>query len=99
MHADAANKPHASHAFRAMPLEKAPALPEGEMAIPVQIDSHDIVSDPTLSNYETPLMLPHRGRPVAGSNPLLAVSQKDALRLQKKVQAKKTLNGKVAACI
>lgn len=102
MHGDKSNNPHASKAFRASPAEKVPTLSQGEMAVPVQIDSHDIVSDPTLSNYETPLMLPNsKGLPtnlINNSPNLVKVSNKDALRLKNKVQAKNTLNAKLSAC-
>jgi hypothetical protein len=104
MHANEKNNPHASRAFRAMPLQTIPKLSQGEMAVPVQIDSHDIVSDPTQSNYETPLILPTgKGMPAGllqgRSQSLLNVSKKDAQRLKQKVQSKNSLNSKLAACM
>lgn len=102
MHGDKSNNPHKSRAFRAQPVEKIPTLSQGEMAVPVQIDSHDIVSDPTLSNYETPLILPNSRGLAPGLLSkvpnLVQVSKKDAQRLTKKVQEKKTLDAKLAAC-
>ncbi len=98
MHGDKSMQPHVSRAFRAMP-EKAPKLTQGEMALPVMIDSHDIVSDPTMSNYETPMILPGRGIPanLSSAGNLVNVSKKDASRLKNKLAAKKTLDGKLAA--
>jgi hypothetical protein len=103
MHAMEKNNPHVSRAFRAMPVEKSLSLNQGEMAVPVQIDSHDIVSDPTLSNYETPLILPTTGTMPSAlvrgrSQSLVNVSKKDAQRLKQKVAAKNSLNAKLAAC-
>jgi hypothetical protein len=85
-------------------------LAEGQLAIPVKIETSSLVKDAALSNYETPIFLSKKQNKLANNKlqipkapmltpNLVATSAADAKRIQNSLSAAKTYKQKQNACI
>jgi hypothetical protein len=83
-------------------------LAAGQIAIPVKLETgSNIVNDPTLSNYETPLFLSTKQQQIIKNIPkvpmlspnLVAVSTADAKKIHASLSAAATKKQKMNACM
>lgn len=109
---------HPNHAPRSMqissglsrlfntPLPEIQKLSEGQIAIPVQIETgRSIVTDPTLANYETPIFLSKNQKKIPKlprihllSASLMAANAQDSKNIRNKVSAAAGYKQKLSAC-
>jgi hypothetical protein len=79
-------------------------LGQGQLAVPVQINTNSMVQDATLSNYETPLFLPSRGHrrqniniPLKDYIALRRAETEDARKLKEKLMDQKSHKARLRA--
>jgi hypothetical protein len=100
MHANELNNIQAPHIMRQQEA-RILSLGEGQLAVPVQINTNSVIQDATMSNYETPLFLQRRHRrqniniPLKDYIALRRAETEDARKLREKLLSEKSHKARI----
>jgi hypothetical protein len=100
MHANELNNIQAPHIMRQQEA-RILSLGEGQLAVPVQINTNSMIQDATMSNYETPLFLQRRHRrqniniPLKDYIALRRAETEDARKLREKLLSEKSHKARI----